>query len=318
MDRSSLISKLKSETSSEVVDALAEISRSGNMHDLSVTIGMIRNADPTISRAAVKATDTIIREAIITNYHKLGSEGRRKLAEIIEKIHPDTVQELIKEIHKANDENKIHGLMLLGVLRRRPDVKHLIETLMQSNNERVRATATQAISNFPEKGEQVLLLKKLNDPDERVRANAVEALGDFGDRKMIYSIKRLLNDGNNRVRANAIKSLYQLGDNRIENELVLMLSDRDTSMIASALWLINELGVMSVEIKEKCVHLRNHVDPIIQRNLDSVKAQFEEVTEAIKVTLAEEKRALFIANNKMVGGSVAKRKKPSILSLKRS
>ncbi len=310
MERSSLISKLKSQNPSDVVEALAEISRSGNMHDLSLTIGLIRNTDTIISKAAIKTTDSIIRKAIVTNYHKLGSEGRRKLAEIIEKIHPDTVQELIKEIHRANDENKIHGLMILGVLRRRPDVKHLIESLMQSNNERVRATATLAISNFPEKGEQVLLLKKLNDPDERVRANAVEALGEFGDRKMIYSIKRLLNDGNNRVRANAIQSLYKLGDSRIENELVIMLSDRDASMIASGLWLINELGVMSSEIKDKCVVLRTHVDPTIQRNLEAIKTQFEEVAEAIKTTIAEEKRALFIANNKMVGGSVAKRKKP--------
>jgi len=199
--------------------------------------------------------------------------------------------------------------MLLGVLRRRPDVRHLIETLMQSNNERVRATATLAISNFPEKGEQMLLLKKLNDPDERVRANAVEALGDFGDSKMIYPIKRLLNDGNNRVRANVIQSLYKLGDDRIENELVTMLTDHDTSMIASSLWLINELGVMSSEIKEKCVFLRTHVDLIIQRNLDLVKTQFEEVTEAIQNTISEEKRALFISNNKMIDGGVVKRKR---------
>lgn len=274
MEHRKLIDKLKSPHPGDVVTALEEIEQGGSMHDLSLTISLIRNTNHQIRQAAVKATVTIIRESIIKNYHTLGVEGRQKLARIIDKIHPETIQELVRDINSANEEQRIHGLMILGLIRRRPNIRRVLETQLKSNNEKIRATAIQALGNYPDSGELLTVMQQLNDNDERVRANAIEALEQFGDPKLVFSIKRLVNDGNNRVRANALKALFNLGDQNIDNDVIQMLHSNDLMMIASGLWLIAELGLYTPQIYEKCKEFINHIDNIVKKNAERAMERY--------------------------------------------
>lgn len=274
MEHSRLIDKLKSPHPGDVVTALEEIQQACSMHDLSLTISMIRNTNSQIRQAAIKATVTIIRESIIKNYHTLGVEGRQKLAQIIDKIHPETIQELVRDINSANEEQRIHGLMILGLIRRRPNIRRVLETQLKSNNEKIRATAIQALGNYPDSGELLTVMKQLNDNDERVRANAIEALEQFGDPKLVFSIKRLVNDGNNRVRANALKALFNLGDQNIDNDVKQMLDSSDLLMVASGLWLIAELGLYTPEIYQKCKSCVNHIDTIVANNAERAMKRY--------------------------------------------
>lgn len=266
MNHSQLIEKLKSPHEGDVVTALRDIQRQRNMHDLSLTIGMIRNSNKTIKRTAVEATVTIIRDSILANYHTLGVEGRQKLARIINTVHPETVQELIRDIHSDSEEQRVQGIMILGLMQRKPNIRRILETQIKSSNEKIRATAIQALGNYPDTNQIHILLKQLSDPDERVRANAVEALEQFGDSKMIFSLKRLVKDENNRVRANAIKALYNLGERNVEKDIIVMLQSRKPLMLASGLWLVMELGVRNEELVQACISLRKHPDPMVSRN----------------------------------------------------
>lgn len=277
MNHSQLIEKLKSPHEGDVVTALRDIEKQRNMRDLSLTISMIRNSNKTIKRTAIEATVTIIRDSILANYHTLGVEGRQKLAHIINTVHPETIQELIRDVHSNSEEQRVHGLMILGLMRRKPNIRRILETQVKSSNEKVRATAIQALGNFPDTNQIHILIKQLNDSDERVRANAVEALEQFGDSKMIFSLKRLVRDENNRVRANAIKALYNLGERHIEKDIFIMLQNKKPLMLASGLWLIVELSVKNDELVEACLLLKTHPDPMVRRNAELAIEAFKKM-----------------------------------------
>ena len=268
MDALEIELNLQSNDSEAIIKSLIFMQNRREMHDLSTTIGLIHHGDPVVKRAAISASVSIIRNSLVENYNTLGAEGRKKLAEIMDRIHPDAVNELLKEAHSSNEEVRIHSLMILGLLRRREAIRQIIEKELKSSNVRVRATATQAIGNHPEVSEHLMLLKQLNDSDCRVRANAVEALEQYGDQKIVFSLKRLLNDGNNRVRANALKALYHFGFESIEDDIITMLNDRSLNMVASGLWLVGELGIDSEDVFEHCRMYQYHPDPMIRRNYD--------------------------------------------------
>ncbi len=141
MDHETLLEKLKSPHPGDVVEALKEFEKQKNMQDLSLTIAMIRNSNQLIKNAAIQSTVSIIRNSILFNYTELRFEGRLKLAQIIDKIHPDTVEELIKDINGVNEERRIQGLMILGLMQRRPHVRRVLEAQLKSRNEKIRATA---------------------------------------------------------------------------------------------------------------------------------------------------------------------------------
>ncbi len=280
MDHEELLTKLKSPHPGDVVEALQEFEKQQNMHDLSLTITMIRNSNQLIKNAAIQSTVSIIKNSILASYQQLGLEGRLKLAQIIDKIHPDTVQELIKDINGPHEAQRVHGLMILGLMKRRPHVRRVIEGQLKSSNEKVRATAIQALGNYPDTSELVTLMKQLSDQDERVRANAIEALENVGDTKLVFSLKRLVNDNNNRVRANALKALYNLGHVQIENDIYHMLRDNSALMNASGLWLVAELGITNGDIIESCEALADHLDPVVQRNYKLAEVRLKEATQA--------------------------------------
>jgi len=271
MDALDIELNLQSSNNEIIAETLAFIGLRNDMRDLSVTIGFIRHEDSLVKRAAINATVAIIRHSLVENYNTLGPEGRKKLAEIIDLIHPETVLELLREAHSNNEQIRIHSLMILGLLRRRESIRTVIEKDLKSNNVRVRATATQAIGNHRDAGEHLMLLKQLNDSDCRVRANAVEALEQYGDQKVVFSLKRLLNDGNSRVRANALKALYHFGFESIENDIIAMLTDRSLNMVASGLWLVGVLGINSETVFEHCKAYQYHPDPMIKRNYERAR-----------------------------------------------
>jgi len=193
MEDTQIETMLHSLIPSEICEGLAILAERKDMRDLNGTIALIRHGDPLVKKTAIDATVKILRSSIVENYQQLTHESRVKLGELIDRIHPEIVQELLHEIHSKDENSRIHSLMILGVLRRRESIRMQIEKELKSNNVKVRATAVQAMGHYPQSSEHLLLLKQLNDTDSRVRANAIEALEQFDDPKLVFSLKRLIN-----------------------------------------------------------------------------------------------------------------------------
>jgi len=277
MNANDIEKQLKSDNVHEVINALRFLATRNEMRDLSSAISLIRHENVLVKQEAVTASVAIIRSSIVLNYHQLTSDSRLKLGELIDRIQPDIVHELISEVQSNNEQNRIQSLMILGLLRRRETIQLLIERELKSANAKVRATAVRAMGNQTAANEQLVLLKQLNDSDGRVRANAIESLAEQGNPKLHFSLKRLTNDGNNRVRANAIKALYQMGHHKIDSDIITMLQSKSSAMVASGLWLIGELGICTAEIKELCRLYRSNSDPMIQRNYQRAIARFTDL-----------------------------------------
>lgn len=262
------------DTAPDHLKKLADIEKSYTMHDLEFTVHLTHHENYYVKQRAKEITVKIIRESIIDNFNKIELESRKKLAKIIDLLAPDFIEELIKKLHSSNEETRIHSLMILGLFRRDAKIKIELEKLLKSRNDRIKATAIQAIGNYPDDSEYLMLMKQLSDRDNRIRANAIEALEKFDNSKLRYTIKRYVHDGNNRIRANALKAIYVMGDHNIDFDVMQMLKSRDHLMVASGCWLISQISFFSDSILKRCRQCYMSEDCMVKRNAEYALQRF--------------------------------------------
>jgi putative ABC transport system ATP-binding protein len=114
----------------------------------------------------------------------------------------------------------------------------LIQSKINDQDERVRATVVHIIGrwNIPEIKE--ILASALKDTDGRVRANAVESIKSHSlTQQFIKELEPLLNDKSNRVKANAAMILMPFNPTLSQSVARSMIASADVLTRSSGAWL---------------------------------------------------------------------------------
>lgn len=240
--------KLKSTNTNELITALVFLKDNGELSDIQALMPLIKKNNPAISRAAINAVCSIIREKLLTNFNELVPEVRGKLGSLMETLDPAIVKELSKDIYGDNDSRRLRAVQILGLLKKNPQIRDLLAKLIKDRDEKIRATAVNLLGRVLGQNDQEIVLSLLKDRDKRVRANTIEAIENLGSRRLVPILLRFKKDTNNRIRGNALKALFYLGNTDIIDDLLDMLSSQDNYMIASALWVIAQTHISDIRL----------------------------------------------------------------------
>ena len=241
---------LKSEILSQILAALKILKEHGSLSDLPNIIPLTKHDQSVIQKTAVSTLCTIIREKLVSGFHDLAPDVRKKLGSLMGSLNPEIVKEISKDIYSKDETRRLRAVQTLGLLKRNPQIRILLAKLVTDRDVKIRATAVNLLGKIIGPNDQDIILSLLKDEDKRVRANTVEAIESLGNKRMVPILLRFRKDPSNRIRGNVLKALYSLGVSDIESDLMEMLKSDDNFMKASALWVISQAKISSREIED--------------------------------------------------------------------
>jgi len=121
------------------------------------------------------------------------------------------------------------------------DSLQILLDLLESTDDRIKATVATAIVNFDEKIIKPKLLKVLNSPNPRVVSNALESLIKLNTSDILNIIENFINHPNYRVRALAARILISNNDPHGKATLLNMIESQDKWARVSAAYTMGEL-----------------------------------------------------------------------------
>lgn len=250
MTSKEILKQLHSDRLSDVVQGLNTLKEIGDLGDLQNIMLLVKHTNNTIQTKAIQTVCHIIREKLVSNFHELAPDLRKKLGALMDSLHPTIVSEISNDIFSDDENRRLRAVQTLGLLRKNPQIRTVLVKLVTDRDEKIRATAVNLLGKIIDPNDQELILSLLSDKDKRVRANTVEALESVGNKRMIPILKRFRKDLSNRIRGNVLKALYNLGVSEIESDLVEMIVGKDNFMKASALWVISQVGITSPNLED--------------------------------------------------------------------
>ena len=234
----------------QVLQSLETLGTDGKLTDLQSMLVFAKHADPMVCKTAVLACSNLIRNNLIARFHELGPSVRQKLGTVMEKLVPQVIDEIAKDLYCTDDPRRVRALQILGLLKKNPKILELLGKLVQDRDVKVRATAVSLLGKFVGPNDQELIMSLLNDKDKRVRANTVEALERLGNKRLVPILLRFRKDPINRIRGNVLKALYNLGYKDIEADVLDMLNNPDNFMKASGLWVIAQVKLQASKFED--------------------------------------------------------------------
>ena len=241
---------LKSENLNQILTALKIIKEKGSLSDLPNILPLTKHDKSIVQKTAVSTLCTIIREKLVSSFHDLAPDLRKKLGSLMGSLNPEIVREISKDIYSKDETRRLRAVQTLGLLKKNPQIRTLLAKLVTDRDVKIRATAVNLLGKIIGPNDQDIILSLLNDEDKRVRANTVEAIESLGNKRLVPILLRFRKDPNNRIRGNILKALYSLGTRDIEPDLMGMLKSDDNFMKASALWAISQVKINSRDIED--------------------------------------------------------------------
>lgn len=251
-----------------VCAALKVMKKAGALSDLPYVIPLVKNNHAIVRKGAVDTICFLIREKLVTNFHDLAPEVRKKLGTLMQSLDPSIVKEIAQDIFSDNETRRLRAVQILGLLKKNPQIHSILCNLITDKDEKIRATAVNLLASIIGPQDHEIILRLLNDKDKRVRANTVEALEKLGNKRMVPILNRFRKDLNNRIRGNVLKALHTLDGVDIEADLFEMLSTDNNFMKASALWVINQTQVCSKRLEDAAGHCIISNDQMVRSNAE--------------------------------------------------
>lgn len=250
MNLDTVRNNLKSESINQILSALNILKNRGSLSDLPAIIPLTKHDKSIVQKTAVNTLCTIIREKLVSSFHDLAPDVRKKLGSLMGSLNPEIIKEISKDIFSKDENRRLRAVQTLGLFKKNPQIRTLLAKLVTDGDVKIRATAVNLLGKIIGPNDQDIILSLLKDKDKRVRANTVEALESLGNKRMSPILLRFRKDPNNRIRGNVLKALYSLGNTGIEPDLMNMLESDDNFMKASALWVISQVKISSQKIED--------------------------------------------------------------------
>jgi len=251
MNELSLREKLQSDNANTVISTLTGLKDTGTLSDIPHILPLTKSENVIAQKASITAICAIIREKLVSDFHELAPEIRKKLGALMGSLNPEIVKEISKDIFSTDENRRLRAVQTLGLLKKNPQIRTTLAKLVTDRDVKIRATAVNLLGKMIGPNDQEIILSLLNDEDKRVRANTVEALESLGNKRMMPILMRFRKDPSNRIRGNVLKALFFLGNVDIGNDIIDMLTINDNFMIASALWVVTQTKINTPVIEEK-------------------------------------------------------------------
>lgn len=230
------------EESKDILKKLSDFRRKPSLSRLKEIIPFAAHPDDEVKTKAISLITNTVKKSLFDSYHEMDAEIRKGLVHLLEKVNPDIVSLMRKEIYSNDTFKRVRAIQILGLVENKKEQGKYLHQMIKDSDVRIRATVIRTLGELIDKSEVNILMSLLNDFDERVRANTIEALGNLKNKNLVGIISRFRKDSHNRIRANAIKALWNLGNQNIKPYLMEMLLHPDENMRASGAWLLGELG----------------------------------------------------------------------------
>ncbi|ERP31806.1 HEAT repeat domain-containing protein [Chitinivibrio alkaliphilus] len=248
-----------------MIQGLLRFTAHASPHDLKYLIPLVQSSNEHISHIARETAADFIRNILLDRLEELSCEEVQKLIEVVRKLTPDFLANVLSEIRRGSEGRRVHAIQLLRYMNDDEVVRKVLITLLRSKVTHVRATAVKVLGYFVNSLEHHLFRSILQDSDPRVRANAIEAIEMLHEPRLVYMIIRFKNDPNNRVRGNTLKALYTLEKRDVLPDVLKMMTSSEKNMILTALWLLTVIPLCSKELEDLCDLYLDHDDGDIQR-----------------------------------------------------
>ncbi|HSS22469.1 MAG TPA: HEAT repeat domain-containing protein [Pyrinomonadaceae bacterium] len=240
----SLIARFSDTTKVQEASILS-LGQLGGEQALSVLIGKLEDADPTLRESAawalgwiadVRSVDPLVgtlddneikvRQAVIK---ALGRSG-------VSHVVPLIISRLVSE----HDDERAMAAWALGRFGDVTAIEPLIQALKDKSSA-VRAAAVSALGRFRDIQHTSVLMSCLEDGDSNVQSTAALALGWVRDSKAVDRLIAKLPTGADVSKA-AIQSLGKIGDARAVAPLITMLDDGDLNVQGLAIDALMKIG----------------------------------------------------------------------------
>ncbi len=235
---------------------------------------LVNSPDPQIQRIAGKRLAPVAFAKLWDSWPKLSREQQIAAGRALIKIDPNFHAQLHDKMCLPDPQPKIRAMSIISELNQGLLLEDKLRQLSRDSNPRVVASAIKALGSADPVRNIPLIERALESDDDRVRANAVEALAKLGIGQHADLLVRMTHETeSNRTRANAIHALMQMQAGDALQALSRMLNDTRAAHRASALWLVEEMGVTQVardvaemsisepdkNVRKKAARVINHI-----------------------------------------------------------
>lgn len=266
-------SLIASDDPADVTRGLAFMQSDGSLAELQAVMAHIKSPQPIVQKTAIDATAGIILRNLIQYFSNIQTNVRESLAKLLQKLDPNVINRIAKELYSDNEDVRLRALQVLGMLGKGSKVLQALSEMVKDRDKKVRATAIHLLGKAVQGKDMSMVLALLNDEDQRVRANTIEAVEEIGNPNAVGLLQRFRKDKSNRIRGNALKALWNLGQKDIMDDLKEMLNSENYLDRASAAWVMGETGKDNREMIDILASYAQDSNKLVRENV--IKAQIK-------------------------------------------
>ncbi|MGE5344098.1 MAG: HEAT repeat domain-containing protein [Candidatus Omnitrophota bacterium] len=188
-------------------NATSALGKIGSAKALKPLLKLLQDPDSYVQKSAIEALAKLGNikavKALTIRLTDKDPKVRNDTARILEKLTSRKNADFIRQSKRADLERDLQKPS------NPPDLEYAKKVLRQDNIHK-KIKVAEALSEFPSKKGNLILLEMLNDRNIRVRLSVITSIGKTKDKSFLSSMQKLIQDQNANIREVAVEALAEI------------------------------------------------------------------------------------------------------------